>query len=233
MNELFARDFDSDEEDEEYIPDKKELEEDKVEEISKKEVNMSKVDEIWKKLKGQSKKDNNNILNSEKESRATIADNNSKSSLKNTSEKEESSGLPNNDSKSTPGDDEIMKAINKMKELKNKTMTETIHFAGQKFEYQKTASEDDIKKQKDKEKKKTHSGLDNIMQMIEKKGNVNTYTKTKKDWNNYVEEKNLEKELDYNRKDGFLKKKQFIESTNMKIIENTKTAKRQKTDHHS
>jgi len=205
MNELFLKDFDSDENDEEYVPDKKEIEDIdlNVDQI-KTPVNANKIDEIWLKLKG-----SNKIEDSYKNKEINISD----SKL------------------STSVDEEIMKAISKNKEIQNNIIKETVRFAGKKFEYKKTVTEEDIKKKNIQEKKKTHSGLDNIMQMIDKKNNVNTYTKTKKDWSNYVEEKKLEKELDYNRKDGFLKKKQFIEETNIKLIENKKNLKRHKSDH--
>ena len=38
--------------------------------------------------------------------------------------------------------------------------------------------------------------------------------KSKKDWKAYVEEKQIEKELSHNRKDGFLGKKKFLDEAN-------------------
>ena len=52
------------------------------------------------------------------------------------------------------------------------------------------------------EKKKTHKGLDDLIEAIKKKKDINIYDKSKKDWDNYVNEKKMEKELQYNRKDG-------------------------------
>jgi hypothetical protein len=241
MNQLFLKDFDSDEEDEEYIPDKKELEEDLPKFEIKKEVNMSKIDDIWSKLKNKNKitenttavgksqlvEVNSNLINHSNQNTQKKEDD----KIENKTDQnisEESNPKPEN--KISSLDEEIQRAIQKSKEAKNKLTTETVHFAGQKFEYQKVVTEEDLKKQQLKDKKKTHSGLDSLVEQLEKKNNLNTYTKTKKDWTNYVEEKKIEKELDFNRKDGFLSKKQFIEETNYKIIENMKSTKRQKKD---
>jgi hypothetical protein len=225
MNELLSKKYDSEEEDEEYIPTKKELEEDKIVEIVKKSVDKSKIDDIWSKLKNKSSASNTNInskINNQiPEEIIKIA-----STETNKTIDQEIKIVPIKSSI----EEEIQKAIMKSKEIKNKITTETVHFAGQKFEYQKILSEEDLKKIKDKEKKRTHAGLDNLIDQLDKKNNINTYTKTKKDWNNYVEEKKIEKDLDYNRKDGFLSKKQFIEETNYKISENKKTVKRQKKE---
>ena len=55
MNELFTKEFDSDSNDDEYIPSKKELEQSNEEIKNKKDeniiVNKSKLDAIWEKLK--------------------------------------------------------------------------------------------------------------------------------------------------------------------------------------
>lgn len=100
-------------------------------------------------------------------------------------------------------DDEIQKAITKSKEATNKIMIETVEFAGKKYEYKKqNLTEDDLKAMKDKEKKATHKGLDSIIDSISKKNNLNTLGKSKKDWQAYVEEKQIDKVLDFNRKDG-------------------------------
>ena len=68
--------------------------------------------------------------------------------------------------------------------------------------YEKDLSQDDIKKLKDKEKKQTHKGLDNLIESIEKKKDLSSYDKSKKDWKDYVQDKQIEKELVFNRKDG-------------------------------
>lgn len=237
MNQLFSKDFDSDEEDEEYIPDKKDLEEDLPKLEIKKEVNKSKIDDIWSKLKNKNKSNENSTLITTI-AKSQIEDKNSNSLTKCNQKKEDeeniseecNSKVENKLSSVSSLDQEIQRAIQKSKEAKNKLTTETVHFAGQKFEYQKVVTEEDIKKQQIKDKKKTHSGLDNLVEQLDKKNNINTYTKTKKDWTNYVEEKKIEKELDFNRKDGFLSKKQFIEETNYKMIENMKITKRQKKE---
>jgi hypothetical protein len=79
---------------------------------------------------------------------------------------------------------------------------------------------------KNKEKQKTHLGLDSIIEQIEKKGNVSSFDKSKKDWTTYVKEKQIEKELQFNRKDGFLLKKRFIDETNIKLMEDKRSTAR-------
>jgi hypothetical protein len=65
MNELFTKEFDSDSNDDEYIPSKKELEQSNEEMKNKKKenikVNKSKVDAIWEKLKHLRYSNNDNI----------------------------------------------------------------------------------------------------------------------------------------------------------------------------
>jgi hypothetical protein len=226
MNELFTKEFDSDEDDEDYVPDKKELEEFENKPEIKKEVNKNKIDDLWNKLKNKNKIENpaSTFELSDKNSENKLKPDNKLSFMNNSN-----LSIAKNNAKLSL-DEQIQQAINKSKELKNKITTETVHFAGQKYEYQKVQTEEELKKQKEKDKKKTHSGLDSIVDSLERKNNVNTYTKSKKDWSNYVEEKQIQKELDYNRKDGFLQRKQFIEETNQKLIENKKNIKRQKTD---
>jgi len=225
MNEIFLKKFDSDEEDEEYIPTQKELNETEEPKIIKQKANKSKVEDLWEKLKKGNKevkieKDHNDDLKNADDKEIKSENKTINEDVPVISASKQESNL----------DDEILKAINKAKEMKNKTITETIHFAGQKFEYNKMMTQQDEKKMKDKEKKKTHSGLDSLVESLEKKGNVNTLTKTKKDWENFVETKKIQKELDYNRKDGFLQKKQFIEETNARLLENKKSIKKPKTD---
>ena len=59
-----------------------------------------------------------------------------------------------------------------------------------------------MKKLQDKEKNQTHKGLDQIIDMIPKKKEISVIGKSKRDWNVYVTDKNLEKDLSFNRKDG-------------------------------
>ena len=67
INELFTKEFDSDSNDDEYIPSKKELEQSNEEIKNKKDenikVNKSKVDAIWEKLKQQTRPNNYNNNN--------------------------------------------------------------------------------------------------------------------------------------------------------------------------
>ena len=64
MNELFTKEFDSESNDEEYIPTKKELERSNEEIKNKKneniKVNKSKVEAKWKKIKKKTRQNNNN-----------------------------------------------------------------------------------------------------------------------------------------------------------------------------
>ena len=69
---------------------------------------------------------------------------------------------------------------------------------------------------------KSHNSIDAIIEDIKKKKNISTMDKSKKDWKAYVEEKQIEKELSHNRKDGFLGKKKFLDETNELVNEQQK-----------
>jgi len=93
------------------------------------------------------------------------------------------------------------------------TVSETVVYAGKKYQYttfikysryEVKASEKDLKKMETYEKKRTHKGLDDLVDAIKKKKDINIYEKSKKDWDNYVNEKKIEKDLQYNRKDGYI-----------------------------
>ena len=71
-------------------------------------------------------------------------------------------------------------------------------------------------------KTKSHNSIDAIIEDIKKKKNISTMDKSKKDWKAYVEEKQIEKELSHNRKDGFLGKKKFLDETNELVNEQQK-----------
>ena len=110
------------------------------------------------------------------------------------------------DEKEKKLEEEIRNAINNMKKQKEKTITKEYFFAGQKFEEKKEITEKEIEKIN---KTKSHNSIDSIIEEIRKKKNISTMDKSKKDWKAYVEEKQIEKELSNNRKDGFLGKKNF------------------------
>lgn len=55
---------------------------------------------------------------------------------------------------------------------------------------------------REKEKKKTHQGLDELIDSLPKKKDINVVDKSKIDWKSFVDKKKLEKELEFNRKDG-------------------------------
>ena len=59
-----------------------------------------------------------------------------------------------------------------------------------------------MKKLIDKEKKKTHQGLDELIDSLPKKKDISVVDKSKIDWKNFVDKKKLERELEFNRKDG-------------------------------
>ena len=208
MNELFTKEFDSDSNDDEYIPSKKELEQSNEEMKNKKKenikVNKSKVDAIWEKLKHLRYSNNDNI-NLKNEN----SNNNYKKNTINDIEKEKKL------------EEEIKEAIKKSKEVKQKTVSEKYYFAGQEFEEKKEISEKEVEKIK---KKRTNKELDAIINEIAKKRNISTMDKSKKDWKNYVEKNNIEKELMNNRKDGFLGKKKFIDETNEIVTEQNKVS---------
>ena len=204
MEELLKQKFNSDSEDEEYIPTKIELEEsneDKKKNKKDQKVIKSKVDAFWEKMKQKSglhkenlpPKNSKNLTSGEK--------------IENEKEKEKKL------------EEEINNAIKKMKEQKEKTVTKEYFFAGQKFEEKKEITEKEIEKIN---KTKSHNGIDSIIEDIKKKKNISTMDKSKKDWKAYVEEKQIEKELSQNRKDGFLGKKKFLDETNELVNEQQK-----------
>ena len=203
MEDLFKQKFNSDSEDEEYVPTAKELE-DSAENKSKSKSDLkatkSKVDAFWEKMKKKSGHGISTIQNSKPISQAINLEEN---------EKEKEKKL----------EEEIRNAINNLKKQKEKTVTKEYFFAGQKFEEKKEITEKEIEKIN---KTKSHNSIDAIIEDIRKKKNISTMDKSKKDWKAYVEEKQIEKELSHNRKDGFLGKKKFLDEANELINEQQK-----------
>ena len=203
MEDLFKQKFNSDSEDEEYVPTAKELEEsaeNKSKSKSDLKATKSKVDAFWEKMKKKSGHGISTIQNSEPISQAINLEEN---------EKEKEKKL----------EEEIRNAINNLKKQKEKTVTKEYFFAGQKFEEKKEITEKEIEKIN---KTKSHNSIDAIIEDIRKKKNISTMDKSKKDWKAYVEEKQIEKELSHNRKDGFLGKKKFLDEANELINEQQK-----------
>ena len=203
MEELLKQKFNSDSEDEEYIPTKIELEEsneNKTKNKKDQKMTKSKVDAFWEKMKQKS--------GIHKENQP-----------KNSKILEKAEKFENEKEKEKKLEEEINNAIKKLKEQKEKTVTKEYFFAGQKFEEKKEISEKEIEKIN---KTKSHNGIDSIIEDIRKKKNISTMDKSKKDWKAYVEEKQIEKELSHNRKDGFLGKKKFLDETNELVNEQQK-----------
>ena len=203
MEELLKQKFNSDSEDEEYIPTKIELEEsneNKTKNKKDQKMTKSKVDAFWEKMKQKS--------GIHKENQP-----------KNSKILEKAEKFENEKEKEKKLEEEINNAIKKLKEQKEKTVTKEYFFAGQKFEEKKEISEKEIEKIN---KTKSHNGIDSIIEDIRKKKNISTMDKSKKDWKVYVEEKQIEKELSQNRKDGFLGKKKFLDETNELVNEQQK-----------
>ena len=203
MEELLKQKFNSDSEDEEYIPTKIELEEsneNKTKNKKDQKMTKSKVDAFWEKMKQKS--------GIHKENQP-----------KNSKILEKAEKFENEKEKEKKLEEEINNAIKKLKEQKEKTVTKEYFFAGQKFEEKKEISEKEIEKIN---KTKSHNGIDTIIEDIRKKKNISTMDKSKKDWKAYVEEKQIEKELSQNRKDGFLGKKKFLDETNELVNEQQK-----------
>ena len=200
MEDLLKQKFNSDSEDEEYIPTAKELVESKENKSKSKsdlKATKSKVDAFWEKMK-------------KKSGLAPTPQNTCPPpSQIHQNEKEKEEKL----------EEEIRNAINNMKKQKEKTVTKEFFFAGQKFEEKKEITEKEIEKIN---KNKSHNSIDSIIEDIRKKKNISTMDKSKKDWKAYVEEKQIEKELSHNRKDGFLGKKKFLDETNELINEQQK-----------
>ena len=203
MEDLFKQKFNSDSEDEEYVPTAKELEEsaeNKSKSKSDLKATKSKVDAFWEKMKKKSGHGMSTIPNSKPISQTINLEEN---------EKEKEKKL----------EEEIRNAINNLKKQKEKTVTKEYFFAGQKFEEKKEITEKEIEKIN---KTKSHNSIDAIIEDIRKKKNISTMDKSKKDWKAYVEEKQIEKELSHNRKDGFLVKKKFLDEANELINEQQK-----------
>jgi hypothetical protein len=203
MEDLFKQKFNSDSEDEEYVPTAKELEEsaeNKSKSKSDLKATKSKVDAFWEKMKKKSGHGMSTIPNSKPISKTINLEEN---------EKEKEKKL----------EEEIRNAINNLKKQKEKTVTKEFFFAGQKFEEKKEITEKEIEKIN---KTKSHNNIDAIIEDIRKKKNISTMDKSKKDWKAYVEEKQIEKELSHNRKDGFLGKKKFLDEANELINEQQK-----------
>lgn len=203
MEDLFKQKFNSDSEDEEYVPTAKELEEsaeNKSKSKSDLKATKSKVDAFWEKMKKKSGHGMSTIPNSKPISKTINLEEN---------EKEKEKKL----------EEEIRNAINNLKKQKEKTVTKEYFFAGQKFEEKKEITEKEIEKIN---KTKSHNSIDAIIEDIRKKKNISTMDKSKKDWKAYVEEKQIEKELSHNRKDGFLGKKKFLDEANELINEQQK-----------
>ena len=203
MEDLFKQKFNSDSEDEEYVPTAKELEEsaeNKSKSKSDLKATKSKVDAFWEKMKKKSGHGISTVQNSKPISQTINLEEN---------EKEKEKKL----------EEEIRNAINNLKKQKEKTVTKEYFFAGQKFEEKKEITEKEIEKIN---KTKSHNSIDAIIEDIRKKKNISTMDKSKKDWKAYVEEKQIEKELSHNRKDGFLGKKKFLDEANELINEQQK-----------
>lgn len=111
--------------------------------------------------------------------------------------------------------------MKKLEEAKSKDVKMT-RFAGEEFMYEKELTEKERKLKELKEKQSTHKGLDDLVEDISKKKEINIIDKTKVDWDKYVEQNKLDKELEYARKDGYLNKKRFIDAVNMNLILNKK-----------
>ena len=99
-------------------------------------------------------------------------------------------------------------------------------FAGEEFEFEKELTEKELKIQKQAEKNKTHKELDELVDGINKKREINIYDKSKVDWKEYVDKNKLSKDLDYLRKDGMLEKKKFIDETNFKLLQQKREEER-------
>eukprot|EP00249_Psilotum_nudum_P005657 c19093_g1_i1 orf=559-1284(-) len=71
------------------------------------------------------------------------------------------------------------------------------------------------------------SGLDRLLQQIEKKPKLNVLDKTRKDWGDYKEEKGLEEELEaYNKSgDKYLDKVDFLQRTDLREYERERGAR--------
>lgn len=95
----------------------------------------------------------------------------------------------------------------------DETIVEKLSFAGKSYEYSRQINDKDREKFEKEKQKATNVKLDSLVNEIERKKNVNVVEKTKRDWDCFVKKKQIEKELSFARKDGFLNRKRFIEET--------------------
>lgn len=127
-------------------------------------------------------------------------------------------------------DEQVQKSMEMIKKRKeeeaNKKLFSKSKFAGEEINYEKEMNEKERKLQELKEKNKTHRNLDEAVDEIQKKKDINIFDKSKIDWEKFVDTNNLSKDLDYARKDGYLSKKRFIELVNYNIIQHKKEAER-------
>jgi hypothetical protein len=124
-------------------------------------------------------------------------------------------------------DEQVKQTIEKLKKKKeqeeeNNKKIKT-KFAGEEFEFNKELTEREKHINEIKAKSNTGTALDSIVENMNKKKEINIFDKTRVDWDRFVEKKNLGKELDFQRKDGYLAKKRFIEETNYNLLQHKKT----------
>eukprot|EP00357_Protocruzia_adherens_P013009 CAMPEP_0114998694 /NCGR_PEP_ID=MMETSP0216-20121206/15673_1 /TAXON_ID=223996 /ORGANISM="Protocruzia adherens, Strain Boccale" /LENGTH=245 /DNA_ID=CAMNT_0002363367 /DNA_START=35 /DNA_END=768 /DNA_ORIENTATION=+ len=228
MATLNTAKFDSDDEDEEYVPEEDpDYEEERPIERIVSAKSKSKADELWKLMQQDDyTKKKDKVNNSAKgDSIASILGNTGKSATTSSnSQASKSDGVDSKivkndavDGKKKQEDDlaaEAMKAVLAMKK-KTVEIKETLTFAGQKIEVSKTV--DANSRENLQHQKKTLGGsmgaLDRAVSSVTKKNNINSITKSQIDWKTYRKDQGLEDDLAKNRKDGYLAKKRFLAET--------------------
>ena len=65
-----------------------------------------------------------------------------------------------------------------------------------------------------------------VKQIVDKDKNINCMQKTRLDWDKYTHEEKIEADLEQNRKDGYLQKKQFLETVSDREYEAKKLAEK-------
>jgi hypothetical protein len=211
----------SDSEDEDYVPEPGDDEEE-LEKIEK-EVSpgrRSEIEKIWEEMRYQ----------------GTIRENGEKASLKNKQNGQHENSLEDLE-------EQALSIVRKLKE-KERTEEKVVEFAGKQYKImtqdtlanktttimEETAPKDWNGKSDKKKKDMTpNQYLAQVLKMISNKAkSINSVSKSKLDWGNFVSKEGIEKELERNRKDGYLEKRKFLAETSIKENELIKSRKKQK-----
>eukprot|EP01016_Furgasonia_blochmanni_P034307 TRINITY_DN3681_c0_g1_i1.p1 TRINITY_DN3681_c0_g1~~TRINITY_DN3681_c0_g1_i1.p1 ORF type:complete len:322 (+),score=48.27 TRINITY_DN3681_c0_g1_i1:359-1324(+) len=211
----------SDSEDEDYVPDMIDDEEEmRFPRQQMRPEKRAEIDQIWREMR--------NGLNGHVETE--------RSEVKMKGQEEDKDSLEKLEA-------EALAIVRRMKE-KERMEEKVVEFAGKQY---KITTQDTIANKtttimeeptnnswggrQDKKKKDItpNQYLAQVLKMISNKAkSINSVSKSKLDWGNFVSKEGIEKELERNRKDGYLEKRKFLAEASIKEGELIKSRKRQK-----